>query len=101
MPPDLFAPAGGGVAQLALPLPEDALFDYAVPPALDADAEPGRRALVPFGTRRLVGVIVARRAMPEATARGKLRPIASIVDPEPVLGPGLLAVLRELAGDRA
>ena len=99
MPPDLFAPAGGGVAQLALPLPEDTLFDYAVPPALDADAEPGRRALVPFGTRRLVGVIVARRAMPEAAARGKLRPIASIVDPEPVLGPGLLAVLRELAAD--
>ena len=99
MPPDLFAPAGGGVAQLALPVPEDALFDYAVPPALDAEAEPGRRALVPFGSRRLVGVIVARRAGPEAAARGKLRPIERVVDPEPVLGAGLLAVLSEEASD--
>ncbi len=97
MPPDLFAPAGGGVAQLALPVPEAGLFDYAVPAALDADAEPGRRALVPFGSRRLVGVIVARRAAPEAAARGKLRPIERVVDPEPVLGAGLLAVLRQVA----
>jgi primosomal protein N' (replication factor Y) len=95
---DLFAPPPGTVARVALPVPEDRLFDYAVPESWDAQAEPGRRALVPFGGRRLTGVIVERAAAPSPEARGKLRALERIVDPEPAISPTLLGVLRDEAG---
>ena len=91
---DLFATEPRAVVRVALPVPEDRLFDYAIPDALDAQAEPGRRALVPLGGRRLTGVIVERAAAPSAAARGKLRALERIVDPEPAISPGLMGVLR-------
>jgi len=91
---DLFAPASFGVARVALPVPEDRLFDYAIPADQAGDAEPGRRARVPFGGRRLTGVIVECAASPSPEARGKLRALEQIVDPEPALSADLLAVLR-------
>ncbi len=94
---DLFdqaRPARAGVVRVALPVPEDRLFDYAVPPALAEDAEPGRRALVPFGRRRLTGVIVETAEAPSPEARGKLRSLEQIVDPEPALPAELLEILR-------
>jgi len=91
---DLFAPAASGVVRIALPVPEDRLFDYAVPTALAGEAEPGRRALVPFGGRRITGVIVERADAARPEARGKLRALEQIVDPEPVIASDLLAILR-------
>jgi primosomal protein N' (replication factor Y) len=93
--------------EVALPVPMDTLFSYGVPAALADAAEPGRRALVPFGARRLAGLIVARRAVAregEATVRPdgrtagpRLRPIARILDPAPVVSPSLTRVLIEAA----
>jgi len=103
---DLFAPhsPGGpyateasGVVRVALPVPEDRLFDYAVPAALADEAEPGRRALVPLGRRRVTGVIVERANAASPGARGKLRVLSQIVDPEPVLARDLLSILRDEA----
>jgi len=91
---DLFAPAASGVVRVALPVPEDRLFDYAVPPAWADRAEPGRRALVPLGGRRTTGVIVECADAPSPEARGKLRPLEQIVDPEPVISTDLLEILR-------
>jgi primosomal protein N' (replication factor Y) len=91
---ELFAPASSGVVRVALPVPEDRLFDYAVPPALAAEAEPGRRALVPLGGRRVTGVIVARADAPSPEARGKLRALEQILDAEAVIAPDLLAILE-------
>jgi len=96
-PAGLSAPDASGVVRIALPVPEDRLFDYAVPAALADQAEPGRRALVPLGGRRVTGVIVERADAPSPEARGKLRVLAQIVDPEPVLAPELLKVLRDEA----
>jgi len=56
----LFARPARDVVRVALPVPIDSLFDYAVPEALEAAALPGCRALVPFSGRRLTGVIIAR-----------------------------------------
>lgn len=84
----------------------DQLFDYAVPARLDADAVPGVRVRVRFGGRvgqggrrtggRLVdGFLVERRA--DSDFPGALAPLSSVLSPEPVLSPGLLALARGVA----
>ena len=83
-------------ALVALPVPVDRLFDYAVPADLDAAAQPGCRVMVPFGQRRLSGVIVERR-LPENP--GRLRPLQRVLDPEPVVSPSLIQILRDLAAE--
>jgi primosomal protein N' (replication factor Y) len=83
-----------GVVRVALPLPIDSLFDYAVPEAFAPAAQPGVRARVRFGARTLVGVIAEYG---EATARGRgpaLRAIEAILDEAPMLSAELLSVLR-------
>src|SRR5262249_28063137 len=78
------------VARVALPVPSDELYDYAVPAELDAQAAPGCRVRVPFGgrgARRLVGVIVERAG--EARFAGELRAVEQVLDEEPVIVPSL------------
>ncbi|MEM1080273.1 MAG: primosomal protein N' [Pseudomonadota bacterium] len=45
------------IVQVALPVPLPGLFDYTIPDVLQPIA-PGDRVLVPFGRRRLVGIVV-------------------------------------------
>jgi len=82
---------------VALPVPVDELFDYSVPTALDREARPGCRVQVRFRDRHLTGVIVGRA--PGSGFRGQLLPIDKVVDPEPVLSPTMLSILRETALD--
>jgi primosomal protein N' (replication factor Y) len=82
-----------GVVEVAVPVPVDETFDYAL---LDgATAEPGARVLVPYGGRRVVGVVIALKTTAELRARGSLRAVLQVLDEEPVLPAALLeAVLR-------
>lgn len=80
---------------LALPVPVYRSFDYAVPPALVARVGIGRRAIVPLGARRVVGVIVGPAS--GEVDEGSLRAIERVIDERPAIAPGLLAVLREEA----
>lgn len=86
----------------------DQYFDYAVPEELDADAQPGVRVRVRFGAggrnvrggRReggglIDGFLIERLA--ESDYNGALAALASVVSPEPVLGPELLALARAVA----
>ncbi|MGP3948648.1 primosomal protein N' [Streptomyces sp. 7N604] len=83
----------------------DQYFDYAVPAAMDAEAQPGARVRVRFGARVVKGrreggelhdgFIVER--LGESDYRGPLAPIAQVLSPEPVLSPGLLALCRAVA----
>jgi primosomal protein N' (replication factor Y) len=74
---------------MALPVPIDSLFSYAVPPAFAEVAQPGCRALVPFGPRRIAGLIVARSESGAALARERaLREIERVLDAAPVVSPG-------------
>jgi primosomal protein N' (replication factor Y) len=93
----LFAGAVREVARLALPVPVDALFDYAVPAPLVAWAAPGCRARVRFRGRLLTGVIVERGT--DSDFRGALRPVEEILDTEPAVSPSMLGILREAAAE--
>ena len=91
----LFASPDPQIARVALPVPVDALFDYAIPAAMSERAQPGCRALVPFRERRLTGVIVECRS--ESDFRGTIRPLEKILDSEPVLSEAMLGILGEAA----
>jgi primosomal protein N' (replication factor Y) len=93
----LFAQVEADVVRVALPLPADELFEYAVTPALAGRAQPGCRVRVRLRERTLVGVVVERGA--SAALAGRRRPVEAVLDPEPVISPTLLGVLREAAAD--
>lgn len=83
----------------------DQFFDYAVPAAMDADAQPGVRVRVRFGARVVKGrreggtlhdgFIVERRT--ESDYAGPLAPLAQVLSGERVLTPPLLALCRQVA----
>jgi primosomal protein N' (replication factor Y) len=93
----LFAPDGADVARVALPVPVDGLFDYAVPAEFADDARPGCRVQVRFRDRHLTGVVVSRER--DSEFRGRLLPIERVVDPEPVLSHAMITILRDTARD--
>src|SRR5690349_16416621 len=74
------------VLSVALPLPFQAPFSYALPAGL-AMPERGAGVLVPFGKRRVVGVSLGEA--PEAPD-AELKPIHEIVDETPLVTPPLL-----------
>lgn len=70
---------------------------YRLPPHLAAVAEPGMRAVVPLGPRRLEGLIIEisdESGLPPGT---RLRDVSDLVDKEPVLSPLQLDLGRWLA----
>ncbi len=73
----------------------DRPFEYAVPERLEKDAQPGVRVRVRFAGRLLNGFVVERRARAEHP--GRLAELRSVVSPEPVLTPEILAVARTVA----
>jgi len=94
---DLFSPPAAGIARVALPIPVDQLFDYAISPAQANQVGVGQRVRVRFETRTLTGVIVEVAAQPSREARGRLRSIERVIDSEPVLSPSLITILGEEA----
>src|SRR4051794_11180175 len=84
------------LADVAVPVPLSRAFTYSVPDALAADVRPGARVICNFGPRRLVGVVLAVADRPAPGGSVKVRPIAAVVDPEPVLPAELLAFLVQL-----
>ena len=68
-----------------MPVPVRRNFDYSGP-----TMTPGTRDLVPFGKRKLVGVVVSCHA---ARHQGQLRPILQKLDPYPVFSQELLRLL--------
>ncbi len=98
MSDSLFSRSSEGVARIALPVPLDSLFDYAVPAEIDADVQPGCRVLVSFSGRPMTGVVIARDCVAENPKR-TLSEIERIIDFEPALSSELLEILRESAAD--
>jgi primosomal protein N' (replication factor Y) len=85
------------VVEVAVPVPLDETFDYALEEG--ARAEPGARVLVPHGGRRVVGVVIAAKSGEEARARGPLRRVIQVLDDEPVLPAALLSAVLRAAHD--
>ena len=74
---------------VAIPLHLDATFHYLVPPELAPGIAPGKRVLVPFGRRRMVGMILG-----PAEPRDGLKPIGALLDESPLLTGEELEFLR-------
>jgi len=84
---------GTEVFRVALDTPLRRLFDYLPPASPGAHPPaPGARVRVPFGRRRLVGVIVASAETSELPP-GRLKPILEVLDSRPVLDAPALELL--------
>nr|MDQ2898184.1 primosomal protein N' [Acidobacteriota bacterium] len=80
---------------VSLPVPLDQAFTYSLPLTLRHRVRPGSRVIVPFGPRKLTGVVLrCHDDPPTMEAREALR----LVDPEPVLDEPLLALGRWISG---
>src|SRR5450432_1693227 len=83
------------LADVALPVPLARVFSYEVPDELSARAVVGARVMCTFGSRRLVGAVLARR---DAEPPPGVKPLLSVVDEgDPALPEDLLAFLRDVA----
>lgn len=89
-------PKASRYARVALPLPLGQAFSYRVPE--DTLLLPGARVLVELGRRKVLGIVLDLQSeAPSEVPLDKIKPILSIVDPEPALTAELLGFLRELA----
>ncbi len=79
---------------VSLPVPLDQLFTYALPLTLRHRMRPGCRVLVPFGPRKMTGVVLrCHDDAPSMAAREVLR----LIDAAPVLDAALLSLARWIA----
>ncbi|NGY06454.1 primosomal protein N' [Solimonas terrae] len=76
---------------VAVPVPLYRGFDYLLPASLAAGARPGVRVRVPFGRRKLCGVIV-RAPFERVDDSQDYRPLDAVLDDAPLLGAELLAL---------
>ena len=77
---------------IAIDTPLRRLFDYRAP-AGSPVPEIGQRIWVPFGRRRVVGVVIEQRTSSSIPAE-KLRSAFEVIDDEPTVDPALLELLR-------
>jgi primosomal protein N' (replication factor Y) len=85
------------ILKIALDTPLRRLFDYLPPPGLTLDPPLGVRVLVPFGRRRLIGVLLAVSGDSSLPA-AKLRPALDLLDESPVFDPVTRELLSFAAG---
>jgi primosomal protein N' (replication factor Y) len=82
------------ILAIAVDVPLRRLFDYRAPPGIDPSRlQPGVRLWVPFGRRKVTGVLVEVRTtsdLPDA----KLRAAIAVIDDEPIVDQPLLELLR-------
>jgi primosomal protein N' (replication factor Y) (superfamily II helicase) len=74
--------------KVALPVPLRSAFTYAVPDSFNGEELIGRRVLVPFRNRPMVGVGLALTEQAPETKR--IKEIAELLDPLPALPPKLI-----------
>jgi primosomal protein N' (replication factor Y) len=74
--------------EVALPVPLRSTFTYAVPASLDGEPLVGRRVVVPFGRREMIGVGLSESDRPPDIPR--VKEIAQMMDSVPALPPKLL-----------
>jgi primosomal protein N' (replication factor Y) (superfamily II helicase) len=74
--------------EVALPVPLRSTFTYAVPASLDGEPLVGRRVVVPFGRRAMIGVALSEPSRPPELLR--IKEIAEVMDSVPALPPTLI-----------
>lgn len=81
----------GTVVQVAVPVPLRRHFDYSA----ERPLEPGIRVVVPFGRRKLVGIVISNLAQSGSHA---LKSISRVLDETPSLSPSLFSLLSWSSG---
>ncbi|MBV8819770.1 MAG: DEAD/DEAH box helicase family protein, partial [Acidobacteriaceae bacterium] len=79
---------------VSLPVPLDQAFTYELPETLNHRARPGCRVMVPFGSRKLTGVVLR---LQDESPDGPTREVLKLMDEQPVLDAELLALGRWVA----
>ncbi|HEU0120556.1 MAG TPA: primosomal protein N' [Bryobacteraceae bacterium] len=79
---------------VSLPVPLDQPFTYSVPLSLQHRLKPGARVVVPFGSRKLTGVVLRTHGdFPEARTRA----VEKLIDEEPIFDEPLLRLAAWVA----
>jgi len=87
-------PASTLIFSVAVPTPLYRCFDYRAPAAVgDSPPLPGTRVLVPFGQRRVTGILLAVKKNSDIPA-GKLKDVLEVIDAGPVFDSDLLQLLN-------
>ena len=79
------------IARVSLEIALRREFDYAVPPALEGLVEVGSRVQVPFGPRKVLGVVTA---MAEESAHANLKAIIKTIGEQSLVTPKVLRLAR-------
>lgn len=73
------------IAHVAVPVPLRRLFDYQVPSSINPiSLKKGARVLVPFGARKLVGILLSVDAQ-TLISHTQLKPMFALIDQAPVI----------------
>jgi primosomal protein N' (replication factor Y) len=76
---------------VSLPVPLDQSFTYLLPETLRHRVRPGCRVLVPFGSRKLTGMVLT---LHDQDPGGAVKEVMRLIDEEPVLEPELISLGR-------
>jgi primosomal protein N' (replication factor Y) len=82
------------IARVSLEIALRKEFDYAIPPELAAAVDVGTRVQVPFGPRKVLGVVTA---LAEESARANLKPIVKVISVKALVTPRVLKLARWIA----
>jgi primosomal protein N' (replication factor Y) (superfamily II helicase) len=79
------------IARVSLEIALRKEFDYAIPPELIGQIDVGSRVQVPFGARKILGVVTA---VAEESARANLKPILKVIGEQTLVTPKVLKLAR-------
>jgi primosomal protein N' (replication factor Y) len=82
------------IARVTLEIALRKEFDYAIPPELAGRVEVGSRVQVPFGPRKVPGVVTA---VAEESAQTRLKPILKVIGAQTLVTPRVLKLARWIA----
>jgi len=81
-------------ASVAVGRPLRGEFTYLVPSSLRGKLKPGQRVRVPFGRATALAFFLSDAAAPNADVAARLKPIDCALEPEPVLTPDVVELVR-------
>lgn len=82
------------IARVSLEIALRKEFDYAIPPELAGRVDVGSRVQVPFGARKVLGVVTA---IAEESAHTKLKPMIKVIGAQTLVTPKVLKLARWIA----
>jgi len=82
------------IARISLEMALRKEFDYLIPPGLAGQIDVGSRVQVPFGPRKILGVVTA---LAEESAHTNLKPILKVIGAQTLVTPKVLKLARWIA----